>query len=170
MLPLWDSVLGITVASSTVLLGSALPPLQPPPVALMTPVSQLKIYMTCNPTLYDTMVFSRHQHLVRRLLVCTAPSLKSWVYYSFLWSQRAQILYPALSHFHLIYLISLKLLSPLGVRSPVITPVSSETKPLRIIRSVNAGGQFSHPSVEYLSEKSLMDGFTAQVLCFYSSG
>ena len=47
------------------------------------------------------------------------------------------------------------------------TSISSKTKPLRIIRSINAGGQFSHPSVEHLNEKSLMDGFTAQVLCFY---
>lgn len=130
MLPLWDSVLGITVASSTVLLGSALPPLQPPPVALMTPVSQLKIYMTCNPTLYDTMVFSRHQHLVRRLLVSTAPSLRSW----------AQLFLSLITETStsLSGIISLPLTLPLWnfrfflvFRSPATT-ILSKTKPVSV--------------------------------------
>ena len=44
------------------------------------------------------------------------------------------------------------------------TSISSKTKPLRIIRSINAGGQFSHPSVEHLNEKSLMDAHSSSSL------
>lgn len=136
MLPLWHSVLSITVASATVLFGSALPPLQPPPLALRTPASQLKIYMTCSPTLYDTTVFSRHQHLVRRLLVSTAPSLRSW----------AQLFLSLITETptSLSGIISLPLTLPLWnfrfflvFRSPATT-ILSKTKPVSVQQMLSA--------------------------------
>ena len=77
-LPLWNSVFFIIVPSATVFIGSVFPPLQLPPLAFYDlsvpswwPVWHASNYVPPRPP-------SRPQLLVRRFLVSTGPSLKSW--------------------------------------------------------------------------------------------
>lgn len=95
----------------------------------MTSVSHLDDLSVWNPTLYAPTFYSRPQLLARRHLLSTAPSLKSVLNYFSLSSQKTQLLSLTLSHLHLIYSTSLKLLifRCLGLLWPHLNPFQGKT-------------------------------------------